>query len=197
MGIDVEHRHTAEPPAQALDRDRRVVDVAEPRSAVGAGMMPRGAAERIDEWLARHQRVGGRDGGVAGAQHRTPGLGPDRHRQVAEVPSRLPDQPFGRTGKTRRLLGPPAPVGEGVRPHFRPRVRQPRPSLPGGLEEAQVGCGVDGERRAGAVLGRSFRRDTAGAQDSEEPFGAHRQVLDRHDAAEPHVLLRIVKRLVR
>ena len=197
MRVHVEDRDPRTPIRETLRGDGCVVEIAKARRAVGAGVVPGRAAQRIGKARAVRDRRRARDGRFGRTQRRYPAVRPDRHRKVAQIPAKLAQEPGRGAGRADLLIGPPAPIRKGRGPGFRPPLGgQGLPVVPRRLQERDVVGRVDGVDRVETAGRRHRRLDPAPAQRGQQLLGPGGQVLWRHHPAEAHVLLRIVQRLI-
>jgi hypothetical protein len=194
--IDVEHRHAVVATEQALGCHGAVVDVAETARAVAMRVVAGRPAQRVGHAVARQHGVGGRHGGMRGAQDRSPGVRPDRARQIAQVVAGARDE---RRRRARRAVhaGHAVVVRREIRQHLDARLQaedlQRAPVGVGGLEVVEVVDAVDRLERRAADVRRRRQRDAAAGQCVAQRMRAAGQVGRLADAADAHVLLRVVQ----
>ncbi len=178
MIIDIEDRHALHAPiAQILRRDRRIVQIAEPRHRPRPGMVPRRPAQRERSLrpIDHRPRPGQRDIG-AGA-HRRPCPRRDRHRGIDRIKPQLA------VDMARRFVTPHHARRPGIRQRI-PRFAQRAPFVPRGFQECDIIVGMHPRQRAAIeMLGRQNRPQPGRTHRIEDMIGARRHFETGHKLA--------------
>ena len=120
-----------------------------------------------------------------------------RHRHVAQIPAEPPEEARGPRGRPGASLGPPAPVRKSGGPDLGAAVLgQGLPLVPGGAQELDVIGGMDGEDGVHPDRRGRLDRDAPPGQRLKETLGPLGQIPGPDHAAEAHVLLGRVQRLI-